>query len=138
MQLSIAPFLFSLLLLQRLISFSKINDNQQWVRLFNYARYFAIVLFFAGIILSDLEITRWIWHIFMISILLFAFQQKEMRPLRMFLLAFAPYVAISLITNLTKVIANNFFKGWETYFSNADNAVGYLACGHTFQPVQAK
>ncbi|HSM48327.1 MAG TPA: ATP-binding protein, partial [Draconibacterium sp.] len=119
MQLSIAPFLFSLLLLQRLISFSKINDNQQWVRLFNYARYFAIVLFFAGIILSDLEITRWIWHIFMISILLFAFQQKEMRPLRMFLLAFAPYVAISLITNLTKVIANNFFKGWETYFSNA-------------------
>jgi len=119
MQSSIAPFLFSLLLLQRLISFSKINDNQQWLRWFKYARIFAIFLFFAGIILSNLEITRWTWHIFLVSLLLFAFQQNEMRPLRMFLAAFAPYVAISLLTDLTKVTANDFFNRWETYFGNA-------------------
>jgi signal transduction histidine kinase len=119
MQLSIVPFLFSLLLLQRLISFSKINDNQQWVKWFNYARYFAVFLFFAGIIFSDSIIHRWIWPIFMISILLFAVQQKEMRPLRMFLLAFAPYAAISLLTNLTKIIAVDFYNRWENYFGNA-------------------
>ena len=119
MQPSIAPFLFSLLLLQRLISFSKINDNQQWVKWFSYARYFSIFLFLGGFLLSGQGSTRWIWHIFLISLLLFAFQQKEMRPLRMFLLAFAPYVAVSVLKDLTEVISKDFYNRWNNYFDTA-------------------
>ena len=119
MQTTIAPFLFSLLLLQRLFSFSKINNHPQWVRWFSYARFFSVFLFLAGIILSASETTRWIWHIFLVSILLFAIQQNEMRPLRMFLLAFAPYVGISLLEDLTEIIASNFYNRWNNYFGNA-------------------
>jgi len=119
MQTSIVPFLFSLLLSQRLFSFSKINNYQQWVRLFRYARFFSIFLFAAEIILSASNTTRWIWHIFLVSLILFAFQQKEMRPLRMYLLAFIPYVLVSLLSDLTKVIISDFYNRWNNYFDNA-------------------
>jgi two-component system, NtrC family, sensor kinase len=115
MQSSIAPFIFSLLLLQRLISFSKINDHPQWVKWFSYTRYFAVIL----IIVSFSDVTRWFWHIFLISLLLFSFQQKAMRPLRMYLMAFAPYVAVSILNDLTEVLAKNFHNRWESYFDNA-------------------
>lgn len=117
--MTIAPFLFSLLLLQRLLNFSKINDNQQWATLFRNARYFSIFLFAAGLILSAANTTRWIWHFFLIALILFAFQQKEMRPLRMFLLAFAPYVVVSLLSDATKVIIGDFYNRWHNYFDNA-------------------
>jgi two-component system, NtrC family, sensor kinase len=119
MQLSLASFLFSLLLLQRLFRFSKINNLPQLVRMFSYARFFTIFLFAAEVVLSASDTTRWIWHMFLVSLLLFAFQQKEMRPLRMYLLAFAPYVAVSLLSDLSKVLAKSFYSRWENYFENS-------------------
>ena len=119
MQHSFAPLLFCLILSQRLFNFSKINNYPQWVRLFRYVRIFAIFLFVAGLMLSDSNITRWIWDFFMISLVLFAFQQKEMRPLRMYLLAFAPYALLSLLSDLTELILNDFYKQWNNYFDNA-------------------
>ena len=115
MQQSILPLICSLLLTQRLISFSKINDNQNWVRWFNYVRYFSIFL----IILSVSGHARWIWHILLVSLLLYAFQQKEMRPLRMFLLAFVPYVSLSALIDLTEVITPDFYNRWNKYFGTA-------------------
>lgn len=121
MQLSIAPFLFSLLLSQRLLRFSKINNHKQWERLFSYARIFSIFLFVAEIILSASNTTRWIWHIFLVSLVLFAFQQKEMRPLRMYLLAFTPYILVSLLSDLAEVIIRDFYNRWNNYFDNASS-----------------
>jgi signal transduction histidine kinase len=105
--------------LKRLSAFSKINDNQQWVRWCSYARFFSVFLFVGGFLLSDQDSSRWIWHIFLISLLLFAFQQNEMRPLRMFLLAFAPYVAVSVLKDFTEVIAKEFYNRWNNYFDTA-------------------
>jgi two-component system, NtrC family, sensor kinase len=119
MQPSIAPFIFSLLLLQRLINFSKINGNLQWVKWFSYARYFSIFLFIGGFLLPNQESSRWIWHIFLISLLLFAFQQKEMRQLRMFLMAFAPYVAVSVTKDLIQLVSKDFYNRWNPYFDTA-------------------
>jgi two-component system, NtrC family, sensor kinase len=119
MQQSIVPFIFSILLTQRLFSFSKINNYQQWVKWFRYARFFSIFLFAAGIIFSDTNNISWIWDIFLVSILLFAFQQKEMRVLRMFLLAFVPYVLVSILSNLTKLTLSDFYNRWNNYFDNA-------------------
>jgi two-component system NtrC family sensor kinase len=119
MQLSIAPLVFTLILSQRLFNFSKINNHLQWVRLFRYTRIFAMFLFVSELILSGSTITKWIWDFFMISLVLFAFQQKEMRPLRMYLLAFAPYALLSLLSDLTELILNDFYKQWINYFENA-------------------
>lgn len=119
MQQSIFPLIFSLLLTQRLIRFSKLNDNQQWVKLFSYAKYFSIFLFFAGFALSNLFGTQWIWNILLISCLLFAFQQNEMRPLRMFLMAFVPYVTAVFINNLAAIIVKDFHVRMNPYFDTA-------------------
>ena len=115
MQQSILPLICSLVLTQRLISFSKINNYLQWVKWFNYVRYFSIFL----IILSVSDHTRWLWHILLVSLLLYVFQQKELRPLRMFLLAFVPYVVVSVIKDLTQVISKDFYNRWNPYFETA-------------------
>jgi signal transduction histidine kinase len=115
MQQSLIPFICSLLLTQRLISFSKLNNHAHWVRWFNYIKYFSVFL----IIVSVSGYTSWIWHILLISLLLYAFQQKEMRPLRMFLLAFVPYVGVSVLIDLTEVITPDFYNRWNKYFGTA-------------------
>ncbi len=119
MQLSLGPLIFTLLLTQRLFRFSKINNHPKWERLFRYARYFSVFLFFAEIFIAASEFTQWIWHIILISLILFAFQQKEMRSLRMFLVAFIPYVIVSFFSDLAQVILNDFYNRREGYFETA-------------------
>ncbi len=119
MKSSFIPFILSFLLSQRLFRFSKINNYKQWERWFGYARFFSVFLFIAGIFMSAPNSTRWMCHILLVSLLLYSFQQKEMRTLRMFLMAFAPYVAVSLLSDFTEVVLTDFHKRWENYFSNA-------------------
>jgi len=116
---SLIPFILSFLLSQRLFRFSKINNYRQWEKWFSYARFFSVFLFAAGLILKASNTTQWMWHIFLVSLLLFTFQQKEMQKQRMYLLAFAPYVVVSLLADLTRVIVTDFYIRWESYFGNA-------------------
>lgn len=116
---SILPFIFSLLLTQRLISFSKVNNHPEWLKLSNYARIFAIFLFAAGIFLSNTFNTQWIWSFFLITCLIFVLRQNELRSLRMFFMAFLPYVAVILISNITKVVAGDFYERTNSYFGTA-------------------
>jgi two-component system, NtrC family, sensor kinase len=119
MHFSLLPLILTLLLTQRLFRFSKINNYQKWEKLFRYARYFSVFLFFAEVVPSATNTTRWIWHIILISILLFAFRQKEIRPLRMFLMAFIPYVLVSFFDDLSRVMLSGFYNRWENYFDTA-------------------
>ena len=119
MQQSIFAFISILLMTQRLIRFSKTNNYQHWVKQFNYIRYFAIALFAADLIFADEFNTMWIWIIFMVPFLVFTLRQDELRSLRTFLMAFVPYVAIIIISNLTRVIAEDFYNRAESYFDTA-------------------
>ena len=119
MENSIVPFVLSLLLSQRLYKFSKIIKNDLWTKIFNYSRYFAGFLFAADIVLSTSVATQWIWHIFLASLILFALQQQEMRTLKMFLFAFIPFVAVSILGDITKVFSIDFYTKWQNYFNNA-------------------
>ena len=62
---------------------------------------------------------KWIWHLYLILMIVIPFQQKELRPLRMFIFAFVPYVVVAFVSDLTEIISNDFFKTNETYFKNA-------------------
>lgn len=119
MHLSLGLFISSLLISQRLLRFSKIINQQQWEKMFTYARFFSIFLFISEVILSASNSIRWIWHIFLISLIAFAFKQNEMRPMRMYLMAFVPYVLVSLVSNLTQVISKDVFNRWNNYFDTA-------------------
>jgi len=119
MQHSFIPFVLSFLLSQRLQRFSKINKHEQWVKWFRYAKYFSVFLFASELLISASDIFRWIWLLLLILLIAFAVQQKEMRPLRMFLLAFAPYVAVMFLTNFTEILAKEFYTRWSNYYDNA-------------------
>ncbi|HLN72456.1 MAG: sensor histidine kinase [Methylococcaceae bacterium] len=116
---SFGLFVSSLLISQRLLRFSKINNHAQWERMFRYAKFFSIFLFVSETILSASNSTRWIWHILLISLIVFAYKQNEMRAMRMFLLAFAPYVLVSVMKDLTEVISKDFYNQQNNYFNTA-------------------
>jgi signal transduction histidine kinase len=117
---SIGLFVSSLFISQRLLRFSKINNHPQWERLFRYAKFFSIFLFVSEAILSASN-TRWIWHIFLVSLLVFIYKQDELRAVRMFLLAFVPYVLVSLMSDLIGLISKDFYDQWNNYFNTATN-----------------
>jgi signal transduction histidine kinase len=116
---SFGLFLCSLVISQRLLRFSKLNNYLNWERWFRYAKYFSIFLLFSETILSASHATRWIWHIFLISLIVFVYKQEEMRTMRMFLQAFVPYVLVSVIKDLTQIISQHFYDHWNNYFNNA-------------------
>lgn len=119
MNLSFGLFVSSLLISQRLLRFSKVTNQPQWERWFRYARFISIFLIIAEVILSASDTIRWIWHIYLISMIILALKQDELRPMRMFLLAFVPFVAVSFISDLTLVISKDFYDHWKHYLDNA-------------------
>jgi two-component system, NtrC family, sensor kinase len=119
MPFSLGQLIITLLLTQRLFRFAKINNHPRWERLFRYARYFSIFLFLAEVVLAASDTTRWIWHIILISLIFYAFQQKEMHSLKMFLLAFIPYVLVSFLSDFIGVMMSDFYNRWENYFDSA-------------------
>ena len=119
MSLSVAPLVVSLVLADRLRKYVKIKLLPQLEKPLKYALYFSVFLFATEAIFSAVDLTKWIWHIYLLALTIFSLQQKELRPLRMFILAFVPYVLVSFISDLTEVISADFFKTSESYFKNA-------------------
>jgi len=119
MSLSVAPLVVSLVLADRLRKYVKINLLPQLEKPLKYALYFSVFLFATEAIFSAVDLTKWIWHIYLLALTIFSLQQKELRPLRIFILAFVPYVLVSFISDLTEVISADFFKTSESYFKNA-------------------
>ncbi len=114
-----AAFIISIIVSERLRRYSKAYQLKQMERLMRYALVFSILLFFVGGIFNLESITRWIWDAWLISQVVFILVQIEFRNLRMFALAFIPYVAVALVADLTAVIAPDFFTGNENYFKSA-------------------
>ena len=119
MALSVAPLAVSLVLTNRIRKFVRVNMLQHWEKPFKYALFFSVFLFAVEAIFSSVEVTKWIWHAYLVSLIVFTLRQNELRILRGFLLAFIPYVAISLLSDLIQVVTINTFNTWEQYFKNA-------------------
>lgn len=119
MSTSLAPFLVSLLLADRLRKYAKVNLIPQWDKLFRYALLFSAILFATEVIFTAFDLTKWIWHLFLLALVIFSLKQQELRPLRMLIMAFVPFVLVSLASDLTEAINANFFSNSETYFKNA-------------------
>ena len=119
MSLSVAPLIVSLVLTNRIRKYVRVNMLRQWERPFQYAMIFAISLFAVEIVSSAVEFTKWIWHLFLILLIVFALRQNELRALRGYMLAFLPYIIVALLGDLTQVVASGFFNDNEQYFKNA-------------------
>jgi len=119
MSISVAPLVVSLVLANRIRRYVKVNMLQHLEKPLQYALFFSVFLFITEAILSEVEFTKWIWHVFLVTLIVFLLQQKELRLLRMFIMAFVPYIIVSLISDLVQVITAGFFNANETFFKNA-------------------
>jgi len=119
MDFSIIPFVVSLAYTVRLRKYARINQLPQWEKLFKNALFFSVLLIVIEVISSSSDFTKWIWHIYLLGLLVIPLQQKELRGIRMFIVAFVPYILVSLVSDLTEAINADFFKTNESYFKNA-------------------
>jgi len=119
MFLSVAPLIIGIVLSQRLRTFAVSNNKPDWLKPLIYTMTFSIALFAIETIFSVEYITRWIWHVFLLSFVIIILRQKELRVLRMFILAFVPYLVASLLSDLIQLISNDYFKKWDNYIDSA-------------------
>ena len=120
MSLSIISFIVSFIVAQRLRKYCKTHALPKLNRIYSIVVYVALTLFLADMTLKLGNYSKWIWHIGLIALLLFSLQQKELRALRMTIYAFAPFVIISLITDLALAINGDYFQKWQNIFDYAE------------------
>jgi two-component system NtrC family sensor kinase len=119
MALAIVPLIVSIVYAQRFRKFARINKLVHWERLSKNALFLSGILFAVNVIFQDGEMMKWIWHLFLIALVVIPLQQRELRPLRMFIIAFIPFVAVGVLNDFTEAMSSGFFKDYETYFKNA-------------------
>jgi signal transduction histidine kinase len=119
MALAIVPLVVSIVYTQRFRKFARINKLLHWEKLSKNALFLTVILFAVNVIFQEGEMLKWIWHLFLVALVVIPLQQRELRPLRMFIIAFIPFVVVGLLSDLTEVMSSGFFKDYETYFKNA-------------------
>ena len=119
MSLSVAPFVIGIVLSQRLRKFATSNNKPEWLKPLIYVISFSVALFAIEAIFQVEYITKWIWHIFLLPFVIILLRQKELRVLRLFILAFVPYLVAALLSDLIQVISKYYFHKWENYIDSA-------------------
>lgn len=119
MAISFAPFLVSLAYSMRFRKHARINKLPHWEKFFRNVQFFSIFLLVVGMNEIGGVYTKWIWHLYLIILMIIALQQKELRKLRMFVVSFLPYILVSLVSDLTEALNSDFFQANESYFDNA-------------------
>ncbi len=119
MSISVAPLVISLVIADRIRRYVKVNKLPLWEKPLKFILFFSVFLFATEVVLSAIEITKWIWHVYLVAMIVFSLQQKELLVLRMFIVAFVPYEFVALFKDLAQVISADFFTTNEVYFKTA-------------------
>ena len=82
------------------------------------AVFFSVLLFVADATMHTGDITKWIWHLFLLALVGFSLQQNALRIFRMTIFAVVPFVIISLLTDIAQTASNDFFKKWPASLYN--------------------
>lgn len=118
MENSIVPLAASLVYTVRFRKYAKINKLLQWENLFRNALFFALFLFAVEAVIQAIDYTKWLWHLFLLALIFVPFQQNDFRQMRQYIIAFMPYVLVSLLYDLAEVFTPLFFTSYEAFFKN--------------------
>lgn len=116
---SIAPFIVCLLIGFRYRKFSRINSLPELEEKFRYSLVLSVLLLAVDAIFPDSILMGWAWNLYIVALIVFSYRQKELNPLRSFLVAFVPYIIVALVNDLTAVASKTFYEGYDTYFKSA-------------------
>jgi signal transduction histidine kinase len=92
----------------------------KWDKIFNYIFYAAIGLLVIYTIVSEARIvTTWLAHLLMLYLIYILYSEKELRGARQVLFAIAPYIILSLLSDIAKLAFENRYTGWKSFFETA-------------------
>ncbi|MEP6627360.1 MAG: ATP-binding protein [Ginsengibacter sp.] len=94
----------------------KHSIDEKWQKIFNDLSIGIVVLFAIELIFHLDFITKWIWHLFLLGIILFAVNDKKFQPVRTLLLAVLPFAIVSFISDIVKLVDNKFYLTVDQYF----------------------
>lgn len=97
----------------------------KWEKLFKGALIFSVgFLIFEAIFESEV-FAKWLWHFYLLAFIFIPLRQMEFRSMRMFIVAFVPFLLVTVSSDLTELVSSDFFKTTEVYFKNA-TALTYI------------
>ena len=84
-------------------------------------------------------ITKWIWHLFSLGIILLAANDKKFQPVRKGWLAVLPFAIVSFLSDIVKLIDSEFYSRVDQYFTSIGAVVWIMtqswATIHTTAPM---
>jgi C4-dicarboxylate-specific signal transduction histidine kinase len=117
--------IFELLVAIFIVRYLRQSMNTQvnlpkWDRVLNYIFYAAIVLLVAYAV-SDAArpVTKWLSHALLLYLIYILYKEKEFRPARPVLLAIAPFIILSLFSDITRLTNEKQFGAWKSLLSTA-------------------
>jgi two-component system NtrC family sensor kinase len=90
----------------------------EWDRLLTVMQYVGSGLLAAEVFLDD-DITKWLWHLLLLSMVGAAYLLKDFRPVRNVWLAVGPYILISLFKDIVELVNHGFYESINDFISLA-------------------
>ncbi|HXS58410.1 MAG TPA: ATP-binding protein [Hanamia sp.] len=91
--------------------------DDKWQKIFNDLSIGIVGLVAIELIFHLEFITKWIWHLFLLGIILFAVNDKKFQPVRTLLLAVLPFAIVSFLSDIVKLIDSEFYSRVDQYFN---------------------
>ena len=104
--------------------------DEKWQKIFNDLSIGIIGLVAIELIFHLAFITKWIWHLFLLGIILFAVNDKKFQPVRTLLLAVLPFAIVSFLSDIVKLIDNEFYSRVDQYFNLVNIGASRVDGGH--------
>ena len=91
--------------------------DEKWQKLFNDLSIGIVALVVIELIFHLDYITKWIWHLFLVGIIVFAVNDRRFQPVRTLMLAVLPFAIVSFISDIVKVIDTGFYSSANPIFN---------------------
>ncbi len=90
-----------------------------WDKILVSTRWAVIALLLLEVFLPVEAVTAWLWHVLLLLMMGILYRQSEFRPVRTVLYAIAPYILISLFSDLLAVWDPDLYESWDNYIGSA-------------------
>lgn len=119
MSISVAPFVVSLVISERVRKYAKTNSLHEQEKQAKYSLLITVCLASIEAIFSVLPTTKLLWAVYLLVLVVNLLRKNEFRPLRSFIMAFVPFVIVSVLCGLAETVSTDFYKDSEGYFKTA-------------------
>jgi two-component system, NtrC family, sensor kinase len=99
----------------------------QWDKWLNYGRYISLTLLVIHYTVDEHEITDWLWHIFLVTILVIVNRNEEFKSLKGMVQTVIPFVVVSIINDFVEQAFPDFYSKYDDIFTIA-TSFAFVLC----------